>query len=71
MGFAAMDTDKTHVQLSVRVDAQTYEALLRFQRIKSLQIGESVSLALTLRILLRDGLRDYRESINAPAPKPA
>ena len=57
---------KTEKQLSVRVDASMYEAVLRFQKHKSIQIGENVSLALALRIALREGLRPYLQSINRP-----
>ena len=56
----------TKRQIAVRVDAETVEALERFRHHKRLQIGEMPSLAMIIRILLRDGLRDYMGIINAP-----
>ena len=60
---------KKERQIAIRVDAQTYAAILRYQTIKSLQVGEALSVAMTVRILLRESLLDNAERINMPRPK--
>ena len=59
---------KKEKQIATRVDSQTYAAILRYQTIKSLQVGESLSVAMTVRILLRESLLDSLERINLPRP---
>ena len=62
-----MMSKKEH-QIATRVDSQTYAAILRYQQIKSLQLGERLSLAMTVRILLRESLLATVDAINLPRP---